>query len=365
MTKPAYLITPNSISVVFPDADPAVVYSSSPAYLQIADAIKRSDWDSVRDLLNPGAQITKQFNEALGSDAIRVECDQIFYHNKPLHNVVTDRILYLLQDGFDVSPMVRFLERLMNNPSYAAVEELFLFLEASDLPITEDGCFLAYKRIRSDWTDQYTGRVDNSIGTVVEMPRNQVDDDRDRTCSSGLHFCALQYLPHYGAEDGGRVVVVKIDPADVVAIPSDYNNQKGRTCRYEVVRELPLMSRSRTALPEGRLEGDFVDEEDERLIFDDNMIAQIIPLTGEVKEYFDSASHASRVTGIDSSSISKVLRGLRQSAGGYGWVPANMVLPSMSAVAKYEDDADEYTVNINYDEYEHDWDEEDRWGEPW
>jgi hypothetical protein len=32
-------------------------------------------------------------------------------------------------------------------------------------------------------------------------------------------------------------MIVKINPADVVAIPTDYNNQKGRCCRYEVVDE--------------------------------------------------------------------------------------------------------------------------------
>lgn len=33
-------------------------------------------------------------------------------------------------------------------------------------------------------------------------------------------------------------MIVKINPADVVAIPSDYNNAKGRTWRYVVVGEL-------------------------------------------------------------------------------------------------------------------------------
>jgi len=32
-------------------------------------------------------------------------------------------------------------------------------------------------------------------------------------------------------------MIVKINPKDVVAIPADYNNTKGRTCRYEVVAE--------------------------------------------------------------------------------------------------------------------------------
>jgi hypothetical protein len=32
-------------------------------------------------------------------------------------------------------------------------------------------------------------------------------------------------------------MIVKINPKDVVAIPADYNNTKGRTCKYEVVAE--------------------------------------------------------------------------------------------------------------------------------
>jgi hypothetical protein len=37
---------------------------------------------------------------------------------------------------------------------------------------------------------------------------------------------------------GDRTVIVKINPADVVSIPSDYNDAKGRACRYEVVGEV-------------------------------------------------------------------------------------------------------------------------------
>jgi hypothetical protein len=33
-------------------------------------------------------------------------------------------------------------------------------------------------------------------------------------------------------------VILKINPRDVVSIPSDYNNSKGRACRYEIAGEL-------------------------------------------------------------------------------------------------------------------------------
>jgi hypothetical protein len=103
------------------------------------------------------------------------------------------------------------------------------------LPITPDGSFLAYKKIRQDYTDCHTGKMNNSVGQVVEMERNKVDDDQNQTCSTGLHFCSRDYLNHFGGE---RIVIVKINPRDVVSIPNDYNDSKGRACRYEVVDEI-------------------------------------------------------------------------------------------------------------------------------
>jgi len=141
----------------------------------------------------------------------------------------------MLREGFPIEPMVMFMDNLYQNPSKRAVDELYGFLERGNLPITPDGHFLAYKRVREDYTDCHTGKMDNSIGQVVEMERYDVDDNKDNTCSTGLHFCSKEYLSGFG---GARTVIVKINPADVVSIPSDYNQTKGRACRYEVVGEI-------------------------------------------------------------------------------------------------------------------------------
>ena len=146
-------------------------------------------------------------------------------------------MIAMLEEGFDIEPMVNFMENLMRNPSKRSVDELYGFLEKNNLPITPDGCFLAYKKVRNDFKDIHSGTMDNSPGTVVEMERNKVDDDKDRTCSTGLHFCGMSYLNHFGGSDS-RTVIVKIDPSDVVSIPSDYNGAKGRACRYTVIGEL-------------------------------------------------------------------------------------------------------------------------------
>jgi hypothetical protein len=143
----------------------------------------------------------------------------------------------MLEEGFSIEPMVLFMHNLLKNPSKRSVDELYGFLEKNNLPITPDGYFLAYKKVRNDFLDIHSGTMDNSPGTVVEMERYKVDDNKDQTCSTGLHFCGMSYLSHFGS-GGDRTVIVKIDPADVVSIPSDYNGAKGRACRYEVIGEL-------------------------------------------------------------------------------------------------------------------------------
>jgi hypothetical protein len=70
------------------------------------------------------------------------------------------------------------------------------------------------------------------------MERMNVDDDPNHTCSAGLHFCAYSYLSSYGSSGNDKVMLVKVNPADVVSIPTDYNNAKARCCRYEVVQEI-------------------------------------------------------------------------------------------------------------------------------
>jgi hypothetical protein len=152
-----------------------------------------------------------------------------------MHNALTSRKIAMLQEGFPIEPMVAFMENLYANPSKRAVTELYGFLEKNNLPITPDGHFLAYKKVRHNFLDVHSGTMDNSPGTIVEMERNQVDDNKDQTCSTGLHFCGMSYLSCFG---GDRTVIVKINPADVVSIPSDYNEAKGRACRYEVIGEL-------------------------------------------------------------------------------------------------------------------------------
>lgn len=173
---------------------------------------------------------------------IQIRHGQVYYRDRAVDTYAARRAVEFMRSGLPYKPLLQFIERLEKNPSYRAVQDLYKFLEHAQLPLTEDGCFLAYKKVRRDdngrLVDIYSQSMDNSVGARVEMPRNQVDEDPDNTCSHGLHVCAYDYLQHFGSGPADTAVTVKIDPADVVAIPADYDNTKMRVCAYEVIEEL-------------------------------------------------------------------------------------------------------------------------------
>jgi hypothetical protein len=230
MTYP-YIHTGNTISILI-EGKQHVIQKTHPNFSRVSEAIRTKNWEAIPLLVDLPKMI-----DVTSKGVVTVKDGQVMYQGKVIHGSLSTRILRLFAEGFDITPFTNFMANLMQNPSETAINELYDFLEACTLPITEDGHFLAYKKVRPNLKDFYTGKFDHSIGTVLEMDRAKVDSDRHRTCSNGFHFCSFSYLPHYESNQRYRVMVVKVNPKDVVAIPSDYNNAKGRACRYVVVDE--------------------------------------------------------------------------------------------------------------------------------
>jgi hypothetical protein len=231
--QPAVIITGSGKIAATINGVSYVVETDHPKYQQALNAVRQGDWDSFVNMVNISQQVQGYFNQS----GVKIKDGLVTYNGEVIHNTLTKRIINFMRDELPYEPLVKFFDNLMQNPSSRAVNELYDFLEAGELPITEDGCFLAFKNVRSNYMDIHSGSFRNQVGDVCEMPRNRVDEDKDRTCSYGLHFCSIAYLPHFTDSDGGHTMIVKINPKDVVAIPADYNNTKGRTCRYEVVSE--------------------------------------------------------------------------------------------------------------------------------
>lgn len=202
-------------------------------YKMILEALPTATSDELLEIVDVEKAVST-FSDGL----VTILNGQVMYDGEAVHGSISKRILEFMSKGLPFQPLVNFLNNLMENPSMQSQKELYDFLEHEHLPITEDGYFLAYKAVRNDYMDKYRGTFDNSVGKICKMQRAKVDDDRARGCSDGLHAGALNYVASYGSvESGDRIVIVKINPRDVVSVPSDCNCEKLRTCQYEVVGE--------------------------------------------------------------------------------------------------------------------------------
>jgi hypothetical protein len=176
-------------------------------------------------------------------DAIQIIDNEVIFDGTPVHGLLSDMMISIVQGGSDVTSWCRFMIKLNENPAAHAVNELYEWMMKAQMPITENGNFLAYKKVKDDYTSAHPNadgsHFPNKLGTRVEMPRNKVDDNRQNTCSTGLHFCSWSYLPSYMG-NSGRVLLVEINPADVVSIPTDYDFAKGRASGYWIVGEISI-----------------------------------------------------------------------------------------------------------------------------
>jgi len=243
------IITDHSVTV-FDKLKPVTVNDSHPLFDEIRELVMEGCYNEALDLLDNRRTV----KQAIKDTDFELVNDTLYLDDYRIPDNMATRIFGLMNEYCSVTPLQRFFRNLLDNPSYRAVQELYGFLEVSKLPITDDGCFVAYKAVNSDYKDYFTGQMDNSLGAKPTMPRNLVDEDKNRTCSAGLHFAAYEYAINFVRENG-HLMAVRINPKDVVAIPSDYNNQKGRASTYMVVGEIETKSDELTDTP--LYKGDF------------------------------------------------------------------------------------------------------------
>lgn len=259
-----YILGSDSLTA-FVQGKPYTVNKTAEIYQMALQALRDDSEDAFLQAVDMKTTIARMFSDC---GDVEVNGRRIMYGNREITGLIARRVFELVENKLPVTPMLNLIGNLMQNPSKRAVDETFGFVDACSLPITEDGCILAYRKVGSDYLDQHSRTVPNkpaelfteeefdampivcgkqnevlvdindySGNTIVWMDRNLVDEDKDRTCSQGLHFCSFDYLKHFG---GQHIIVVKINPKDIVAIPSDYNNAKGRTSCYEIIEEIEM-----------------------------------------------------------------------------------------------------------------------------
>ena len=201
------------------------ISNDDPRYAKVIDCIRNNTLEAIPGIV--------EVERAFAGTGLELRDGLLCEGEVPFPIELSDRILKHKDAGLPYGPLVKFWDNLKKNPSYNARMMMFKFLEHNGIPLTQDGCFIAYRGIREDFKDKRTGTFDNSPGSVCSMARELVDDNPNNTCSAGLHVACYGYAKDFGE----KLVEVKVNPFDVVAVPTDYQGTKMRTCKFEVIQE--------------------------------------------------------------------------------------------------------------------------------
>jgi hypothetical protein len=228
-----------------------------PMILQkISDATTEQE---VIDLFDVRSAVEGRFNKV--SDRVSIRGNFVYFDNMPVEGVLVDTILQFHYAGSDdFMSLVNFMEKIELNPNTHSRENLFRWLKSGRFSITPDGDIIAYKGVNrktgatmvraGDPNDEYlstrsgpaivdgnphkSGLVPNKPGVIVEMARNEVTFDPHNTCSKGLHVADWSYASGMG----DSVLMVLVNPRDVVSVPTDAGGKKMRVCRYKVLKQV-------------------------------------------------------------------------------------------------------------------------------
>ena len=225
-----YFKDDKQLTVHFANGDVAVWSATNPEMPHILELCKNAKWGEIKTLNNINKAIMQSKNIVVEGNTMKIDGISVVNTDTPIM-----KFIKVLQDkgviDSEINRIKPFLENMFKNPFIDAVQEIYDYCKAMDFEITDDGCFLAYKNVRSDLGSIYdNGATKHKIGEYTEV--KMYDTERTNTCSNGLHFCSKSYLQHYY---GDVTIIVKINPMDVVSIPVDYNFAKGRCRRYLTV----------------------------------------------------------------------------------------------------------------------------------
>jgi hypothetical protein len=248
-------------NIAYNEGDPTSLSVLHDGNMLVASA-DHPNWDRllkyVPDATIPEQDIVKLFdvgqalagNFAKISDRIAIRGQSLYFDMEKVDDVLADTILKFYYQGNDeFRPLVNFMEKVKLNPSANSQTQLFAWIKRNDFGIHEDGDIIAYKGVKRDRKGGFIssssghamvngvevrGRIPTSPDTIVEMPRSEVADNPGVACHTGLHAGDWSYASTFAAV----TLEVKINPRDVVSVPSDSQERKMRVCRYRVMGEV-------------------------------------------------------------------------------------------------------------------------------
>lgn len=209
-------------------------------------------------LMSPEAKVQEQISSSYYlSGSLAIKGGHIFFGKNRLEETLSNHMMSLL-DGENTPKdekmwrsYVKFLDNLHQNADEDIRNQLFRWMEyenksGNGFGITDDGCLVGYKGCggtilepMSVFTgdaivdgEEYKGQIPNRAGSVIQMPRSAVQVDPSVGCSQGLHVGTRDYAVKWAPV----LLLVKVNPRDVVSVPYECDSQKMRVCEYTVLK---------------------------------------------------------------------------------------------------------------------------------
>lgn len=209
------------IQVTLSDGRPFELDSTHPTFDELVTAVKAKKWNEVPLLVNEAENIAYVTEGLVG-----VSKNGVTYNGNPVHSSLASRIMEMAKEGKDIKYLLCFMDNLFLNPSQHARDRFYEWMTNNDLPITDDGCCLAYKSVDDNLKDTYSHTVDNSPGQIIMMSRAVANSEYDTQCATGYHLCSK----HYGLY-GTKTLAVKFNPKHILSAVGG----KIRVTKYEVL----------------------------------------------------------------------------------------------------------------------------------
>lgn len=230
----------NSTITVYEDGEVYTANNDHPNYEMIVRSV--IDGGKVKHLFNIAVAAYDKFNAI--TERITINGSTLYYDHDPIVGGLADQVVKFYREGHEFAPLVKFYEKLQLNPNEHSRSQLFEWLNRN-FTIDEDGDIVMFKGVnvvQDGFTSIHAGpaivnnvavngQVFQAVGDVVEMPRSDVQHDPTVGCSTGLHASNFDYARGFSS---GAVLTVKVNPADVVSVPTECDTQKVRVCRYKV-----------------------------------------------------------------------------------------------------------------------------------
>lgn len=242
-----------NVVALFPDqAEPIKSADSNhPHWQAILQGLRNGDADTYKlfDVRGGLGYKLKSLSERIDYDGENVRFD-----GDIVNNALAAQVIRFLEQGVsDWEPLVKFWEKIAQNPDAHSQENLYRWLQTHEFSITAEGDIVGYKGVQlgrdADGNEQFqsihagpavvdglavNGHVPNTPGSVVTMPRAKVQHDPAVGCHTGLHVGTWGYASGFGPV----VLEVHVNPRDVVSVPTDCGDAKMRVSKYTVVQKI-------------------------------------------------------------------------------------------------------------------------------